>query len=270
MGYSLARLWGLVRTVGAENKWVEAMSTFEVEDTVGDVVARRPVLSRAFEQADIDYCCHGRKTVEEACRERGLDPQAFVAMLDVAAPSDGEEPMADAAVMSLTELVDHIERTHHAYLRAEFPRLGGMTAKVASVHGDKDPRLQDVRDTCLALAGELSQHMMKEEHVLFPMIRQLDASDETPVFHCGSLGNPIRMMELEHTAAGSALERLRALTDTFMPPEWACNTYRALLDALAHLERDLHQHIHKENNVLFPRALDMEEQKRRLPEQLSG
>lgn len=238
------------------------MSAFEVHETVGDIVARSPVLSHVFERADIDYCCSGKKTVGEACREKGLDPQAFLAELDVAAPSDGEEPMADAAVMSLTELVDHIERTHHVYLHSELPRLDGMTTQVASVHGQKDPRLHEVRETVLALAGELSSHMMKEEHILFPMVRQLEASDEAPMFHCGSLANPIHQMELEHEGAGSALTRLRALTDAFTPPEWACSAYRALLGALAHLERDMHQHIHKENNVLFPRVLEVEERKR--------
>jgi len=102
---------------------------------------------------------------------------------------------------------------------------------------------------------------MKEERILFPMIRQLDQSAAAPAFHCGSLANPIRQMESEHDDAGSALERLRNCTDGFTPPEWACNTYRAMLDALAELERDMHQHVHKENNVLFPGAIAMEQRK---------
>ena len=240
----------------------DTMSTFKVEDTVGEVVARRPALARVFEQAGIDYCCGGKKTVEGACREKGLNPAAFLGRLEEASVSTRDESAVDAAAMSLAELADHIERTHHAYLHSEFPRLDAMTEKVASVHGDKDRRLRELRETFVALAEELSSHMMKEEHILFPMIRQLEASSRTPVFHCGTLANPIRQMELEHDQAGSALERLRDLTGGFTPPEWACNTYRALLDALAHLERDMHQHIHKENNVLFPRALKMEECKR--------
>lgn len=238
------------------------MTTFNVTDSVGDVVARRPALSRAFERAGIDYCCGGKKTLEEACREKGLDPGAFVAELEGAFSLGGEEQVVDAAAMSLSELADHIERTHHVFLRSELPRLDRMTEKVASVHGEKDPRLAEVRKSFLTLAEELSSHMMKEERILFPMLRQLEASEDAPMFHCGTLANPIRQMELEHDQAGSALERMRAFTDGFTPPEWACNTYRALLDALAHLEQDMHQHIHKENNVLFPRALDMEARKR--------
>jgi regulator of cell morphogenesis and NO signaling len=239
------------------------MSAFGVHDTVGEVVARRPALSRAFERAGIDYCCGGKKTLEEACRERGLDPRAFIAELEATPALDAPDQAVGPAAMSLAELADHIERTHHAYLRSALERLGRLTEKVASVHGEKDPRLHEVRDTFLGLAGELAHHMMKEERILFPMVRQLEASAEVPVFHCGTLANPIRQMELEHDEAGSALERLRGLTGGYTPPEWACDTYRAMLDALVHLEQDLHQHIHKENNVLFPRVLDMEAERQR-------
>ena len=233
------------------------MSTFQVHDTVGDVVVRRPALARVFEQMGIDYCCGGKKTLDEVCRKKGLDTKTLLITLEESATSR-DAPAVDAAAMPLTELADHIEQTHHAYLRSEFPRLNGMTDKVASVHGEKEPRLHQVRDTFLALHEELSGHMMKEEQMLFPMVRQLDATATVPDFHCGSIANPIRQMELEHDQAGSALERLRELTDGYTPPDWACNTYRAMLDALTHLEGDLHQHIHKENNVLFPRALEME------------
>ncbi|HUG44578.1 MAG TPA: hemerythrin domain-containing protein, partial [Acidobacteriota bacterium] len=105
-------------------------------------------------------------------------------------------------------------------------------------------------------------HMLKEERILFPMVRELEASAEAPQFHCGSLAHPIRQMEDEHDAAGAGLEKLRELSDGYSPPEWACNTYRAMLDALANLESDMHLHVHKENNILFPRALQMEAEKR--------
>jgi regulator of cell morphogenesis and NO signaling len=234
------------------------MSTFSIQNTVGEVVAKSPALLRLFESARIDYCCGGKKTLAEVCAERNLDPQTFLATLDEAAAVIDGDTAIDASAMSLTELADHVERTHHAYLREEFPRLHMLTGRVAQVHGGDDPRLVEVRDTCLALAGEMANHMMKEENVLFPMIRQLDASDSLPAFHCGSLANPIRQMELEHHGAGDALEKLRTLTDEYAPPTWACNTYRAMLDALAHLERDMHVHVHKEDNVLYPRALRRE------------
>jgi regulator of cell morphogenesis and NO signaling len=235
------------------------MFTLKITDTVGDVMTRRPARSRAFEQAGIDYCCGGKKTVEEACREKGIDPTAFLAVLDDAALPVGDGPVVDPVAMSLAELADHIERTHHVYLRAELRRLDTLTSKVAAVHGAKDPRLHGVRETFLALAEELSSHMMKEERVLFPLVRRLETGDEAPAFGCGTLAHPMRQLELEHERADSALQRLRELTDGSVAPPWACNTYRALLDALAHLERDLHQHIHKENNILFPRALAMEQ-----------
>lgn len=236
------------------------MTTFQVHNTVGEIVARQPALSRAFEAAGIDYCCGGKKTLGEACRKKGIDPQTFLVTL-AKSTAAAEQPIVDAAAMSLTGLADHIEQTHHTYLRSELPRLNAMTQKVASVHGENEPRLWQVRETFVALFEELSSHMMKEERILFPMVREIEASATAPRFHCGSLANPICQMEAEHDQAGSALERMRELTDDYTPPDWACNTYRAMLDALARLERDMHQHVHKENNVLFPRALVMEREK---------
>ena len=233
------------------------MIPMKIHDTVGGVVTRHPNLSRVFEQMKIDYCCGGGQTIAEACRAKGLAPEDLVAKLE-AAVSIRDDTLVDAAAMTLTELADHIVRTHHAFLREEFPRLDGLTEKVASVHGDHEPRLHQVRETHVALRDELVSHMSKEEQILFPMVRKLEVSTTPPAFPCGSLANPIRQMEREHEVAGSALEKLRELTDDFTLPEWGCNTYRALLDALARLEADLHQHIHKENNILFPRALELE------------
>jgi regulator of cell morphogenesis and NO signaling len=168
--------------------------------------------------------------------------------------------------MSLTELVDHIEQTHHAYLHEELPRLAAMTKKVAARHGGCDPRLVKLQETFQTMAQELWQHMAKEEQCLFPLIRQMEASDRAPSLHRATLAHPICQMEFEHDDAGAALEQLRELTDGFEPPEWACKTYRALLAGLAYLERDMHSHVHKENNVLFPRTLKLEAlQQRGLP-----
>ncbi|MCA9291143.1 MAG: hemerythrin domain-containing protein, partial [Phycisphaerales bacterium] len=162
--------------------------------------------------------------------------------------------------LSLTDLADHIEREHHAYLRTELPRLDAMTEKVYRVHGAAEPRLGDVRRAFCAIRDELTTHMMKEERILFPMVRQLERSDGPVSLHCGTIAAPIRQMEAEHEHAGEALATIRTATDDFQPPEWACNTYRAMLDGLAQLERDMHAHVHKENNVLFPKALDRERQ----------
>ena len=233
------------------------MTAIATQETVGEIVARRPALSRVFEEAGIDCCCGGKATLDDACKKKGLDPAAFAERLAHAESAADDAPATDAASMTLTELADHIEQTHHVYLRGELPRLMQMTQKVASVHGESDARLYDVQRVFAAMADELFAHMMKEERVLFPMVRALEAGG-APVFHCGSIANPIRQMEHEHDDAGNALARLRALTEGFSPPAGACNTYRAMLDALAHLERDLHLHIHKENNVLFPRAIEAE------------
>ena len=172
-----------------------------------------------------------------------------------------EESSVDCAAMSMTELADHIEQTHHTYLHAELPNLDKIIEVVASVHGDSDSRLSELRDTFRMLAAELSGHMMKEEQILFPMVRQLDASETTPAFHCGSLANPIQQMGLEHTQAEALLEKLHELTDGYSVPEWACGTYRGMLDALAHFVHDTRLHIDKENNSLFPRAVEVERAK---------
>jgi regulator of cell morphogenesis and NO signaling len=230
----------------------------ELNNTVGELVARQPGLARVFEQAGIDYCCGGRLSLEEACRRKGVDPEAIRSTLERAASDDKEGAYVDAATLSLTELADHIEEVHHGYLRREFPRLDAMTAKVSARHGQNDPRLIEVRNIFAQFANELYAHMMKEEKILFPMIRQLDANLDAAAFHCASIANPIGQMELEHHGAGDALEQLRALTDDYTPPPEACNTYRAMLDALEQLELDMHQHVHKEDNVLFPRAMNQE------------
>lgn len=234
------------------------MTTFQINDTVGAIVRDHPALSRLFEQAQVDYCCGGQKTLAEACAKRGIDPQAFLKELETFAATE-PAPEVDLNALSLTELVEHIERLHHAYLHTELPRLEAMVTKVAKVHGDKEPRLAQVRDLFLALSAELATHLMKEEQVLFPMIRQLEASGTLPQFHCGRVANPIHRMEFEHDEAGATLAQLRQLTDDYTPPEWACNTYRALFDALAYFEQDMHQHVHKENNVLFPQAIALEQ-----------
>ena len=231
------------------------MSDFHTQ--VGHLVAEKPERSRVFERHGLDYCCGGKRSLEDACRDKSLDPSTVVAELEALdAPGADEVSPAD---MSMTDLVDHIVETHHRYLRGELPRLVGLIDKVNGVHGTAYPWLEEVRQTFADLVAELEPHMAKEEQVLFPMIRELDRAIDAPSFHCGSVSNPIRLMEHEHDAAGFALNRLRELTFHFAPPEGACNSFRAMLDGLAALETDLHLHIHKENNVLFVRAVEAEE-----------
>jgi regulator of cell morphogenesis and NO signaling len=227
--------------------------------TVGQLVTQHPGRSRVFETLNIDYCCGGKIPLSEACAKRGHDPMVVIGLLQKAdAEGDQSGDMIDADALSLSDLADHIERAHHDYLRAELPRLDAMTDKVHRVHGESEPRLGDVRRAFCSLRDELTSHMVKEERILFPVIRQLEQSDGPVPIHSGTIADPIRQMEAEHEHAGDALATIRTATDDFQPPEWACNTYRAMLDGLSQLERDMHAHVHKENNVLFPKAIALE------------
>jgi regulator of cell morphogenesis and NO signaling len=228
---------------------------FTRETMLGDIVAARPALARVFERLGLDYCCGGKRPLAAACAGRKLDVAIVLALLEAAVTGPETGPAeVDAADMTLTQLADHIEQTHHTYLKAELPRLVEMAGRVAMKHGWRDARLPAVSQTVGALADEMSNHMWKEEKVLFPIVRAIDAG-ATDGFHCGSIANPIRQMEAEHESAGNAVARLRELTDGFTPTPESCNTHRALLAGLAELESDLHRHVHKENNILFPRAI---------------
>ena len=226
------------------------------ELTVGEMVVEYPARARVFEDFGIDYCCGGKIPLAEACATRGIDRDAVLKALHKSEAIASSESEKDWSQESMTSLVDHIIGTHHAYLREEFPRLTRMTERVAQVHGQRHSELPQVRDVFAALRNELELHMQKEELILFPMIKTLNSG--AAAGHCGTIENPIRMMEQEHANAGDALSTLRELTSGFAPPADACNTYRVMLDCLAKLEADLHKHIHKENNILFPKALAAE------------
>jgi len=217
--------------------------------SLGDLVTMHPQLAREFEALGLDYCCGGTSTLWDACSERGLDPTATAAELSDAVTELGE---ADWATMRLEDLVDHIEQTHHRYLDEEMPRLSTLMAKIVSVHGERHPELAETAACYEAIRADLEPHLLKEERVLFPMIRELAAAKHPPSFHCGSLRNPISMMLSEHDAVGELLARLRRLTSDFTPPADGCASYAACFAGLADLEADTHLHIHKENNVLFP------------------
>jgi regulator of cell morphogenesis and NO signaling len=234
------------------------MNVLDAQATVGQLVRERPSRARVFERFGIDYCCGGKRPLDEACRKEGLDLGLVLDALADPDPNPLGSEAVDWSAVPMGELADHIEATHHVYLRHELPRLAGLLEKVVAAHGRNHHELWDVRVVFAGLKAELEEHMLKEERVLFPMVRQLERATTLPRFHCGSVGNPIVVMEHEHDAAGAALASLRTLTDGYTPPAGACNTYRALFDGLASLEADLHLHIHKENNILFPRARDAE------------
>ena len=227
---------------------------------VGSIVAERLGRARVFDRLGIDYCCHGATPLAEACALHSLDVGWVVSEIAESdlRDADNEHDRVDYAAMAAGELADHVVETHHVYLRRELPRLADLIDKVGAAHGARHPELGDLRATFSGLREELELHLFKEERVLFPLIKQLEAARAPFPIHCGTVGNPIRVMTHEHDDAGSALERMRALTDGFQTPPDGCTTFRALYEGLAALEADLHRHIHKENNILFPKAVALE------------
>lgn len=224
----------------------------DVGTAVGELVAQRPARARVFEELGIDYCCGGKRPLKEVCEEEGLDVARVADRLEKAEASASDE--VDWNSRSMSELADHIERTHHAYLKAELPRLSALVAKVAGRHGPNHPELSLFARVFEGVRAELEAHMTKEEQILFPAIRRLEADPDGSAFSGESLAGPIQVMEHEHDSAGEALARMRELTDDYAVPADACNSYRAMLHDLERLEEDMHAHIHKENNILFPRA----------------
>ncbi len=213
---------------------------------VGELAAKHPLATRVFARHEIDYCCGGGRPLESVCDEKGLNTETVLAEIrkELETPSGSEIRWDEAP---LGDLIEHILITYHKPLSEELPRLEAMARKVAEVHGSKDPeRLPKLHAVMSGLKVELEEHMMKEEQVLFPMIQQGQGA---------MAEGPITVMEHEHESAGGALRQLRELTNGYEVPVDACNTWRALWHGLAALEESLHQHIHLENNILFPRAL---------------
>ncbi len=231
------------------------------ETRIADIAAQNPATIRVFQRFGIDFCCGGKRPVGEVCAEQELSFGELQAELESAGtPGATEIPSAEA---KLTDLIRFIVDKYHADLRVELPRLGQMAAKVLDVHGEKHPAvLPALVATFRALREELESHMMKEERVLFPYIERLEklAADGASLSASpfGSIQAPIGMMEHEHADAAEGLARLRQLTEGYTPPADACNTFRGLYHGLAELEKALHEHIHLENNVLFPRATRLE------------
>jgi len=234
------------------------MSTaISADRAVGQLVAEQPARSQVFEQFGIDYCCGGKKTLLQACDIRGLDV-ANVALALEALDRIAPMPETDWTSSTLAALTEHIVSNHHGYLRIALPRLTMLIDKVVNAHGAKDDRLAELQGVFRSFRQEMELHMAKEEDILFPMLQRMElgGNDTLPAkLLCRSIINPIRVMLAEHDDAGAALTSMRDLTEGFSVPEGACNTYRAMLAALAELECDLHQHVHLENNVLFPRAI---------------
>lgn len=231
------------------------------ETTVGDIVAQDFRSAEVFQRHGIDFCCKGGQSIEQACRNKGVSVERILHELAEATTAAGAgSPRFNQ--WDLTALVSYIEANHHAFVRRTIPTLLAHTRKVAKVHGQAHPELPQVAQLFELVADEMTSHMAKEENILFPYIVALEKASfdgiGSPASPFGTVANPIRVMEAEHEAAGDAMARIRELTDAYKIPSGACTTYRVCLQELEAFERDLHEHVHLENNILFPRALRLE------------
>lgn len=229
--------------------------------TIGQIVANDYRAAQVFRSHKLDFCCGGNRTVEEACAKKGIDPNEVYQGLD-ALIQNTETGQDNYKAWSPEFLVDYIINNHHEFTRSKLPEIGAYAHKVAKVHGGRHPELKEIYREFAALQSELMSHLEKEEQVLFPYIKQLAEADdngrnpEAP--HFGEVSNPIAMMEFEHDEAGGRMKKIRELSDNFTLPQDACTTYRILFQNLEAFERDLHKHVHLENNILFPKAIALE------------
>lgn len=229
--------------------------------TIGNLVAEDYRRATVFKGHGIDFCCGGGKTLEVVCKKKGLAIESILDELEVAEKGrNGDVIQPDS--WDLGFLADYIVNHHHGYVSESIPVLKEFTQKVARVHGEANPEVVSIADLFNEIALELQQHMVKEERVLFPFVKEMEEADQSaqtlvpPMF--GTVQNPIRMMEHEHDRAGSIMREIRKLSNEYTPPEHACNTYRVAYAKLEEFENDLHEHIHLENNILFPKATALE------------
>lgn len=228
-----------------------------------EVAIARPEATRIFERLRIDYCCGGDKPLGEACATAGIDVEDLVRMLEEAGQVTIERNgQLDFQQLTLTELIKHILDRHHVYTKEEMVRLAALTDKVIGAHGANHPELHGMGELFQQLCADLKPHMFKEEQILFPYIVEMERAalqhSPAPFAPFGTVNNPIRMMMMEHETVGEILRELRALSSDYAVPPDGCISYQTLYQALDAFEKDLHQHIHLENNILFPRAIEME------------
>lgn len=238
------------------------MYTKQAQVPVSQLVREREDRAEVLEAYGIDLCCGGTVSLGEACAARGVSFEEVRRALEVCDSATDPAAKTDWASESMTNLAEHIVAWHHDYLRDQLPRLGVLLEKVVARHAGRHPNLVELRQLYSNLWIDLLDHMMKEEFGLFPLVRELDRALQThqppPRSPCGSVRHPIHVMEDDHRSVGESLRRMSELTFDYQAPDDACNSYRELLDGLAGLESDIHLHIHKENNLLFPRLAEAE------------
>jgi len=233
---------------------------FDARTRIGDIVLEFPATMRAFEALNVDYCCGGHRSLADACAHADRPLAEVLAKLEgiqAIAPAAGDPGIWQTA--PLTDLIAHIEATHHAFTRSELSRVAPLMAKVLQVHGDHHPELARIAQCFAAMDADLRPHLEKEEQILFPYVRKLEAGERNADCCFGTVANPIRAMQNEHEEVGDILRMLRTITHDYTPPEDACGSYRSLFMGLQNLEEDLHLHIYLESHLLFPRAIALEE-----------
>lgn len=235
--------------------------TYDIDKmTVAEVVTKNIKTADVFKQSGIDFCCGGNVLVKEICNKKGVDYAQLKVQIENIENKVDRNLNYDN--WDLDFLADYIVNTHHKYVTEANDLIAQYSNKVAKVHGDHNPEVIEINDLFMAIANELNMHMHKEEMILFPFIRQLANAKksgggiERP--HFGTIENPINMMESEHIDAGDIIKKIAELSNNFTPPEHACNTYRALYAKLEEYQDDLFEHIHLENNILFPKAIALE------------
>ncbi len=232
------------------------------EQIIGELVAQNYKTASVFKKFKIDFCCNGNRTISEACERKKLDPSQLINELRNTIIN--VEQNIDFNSWELDLLADYIEKTHHRYVMTKIEEIKPYLNKVTRVHGEHNPELKEIEILFNQSAQELSQHLQKEEMILFPFIRNMVNSkmEEKPLFfpHFGTVENPIAMMKHEHQNEGERFEKIAELSNNYTPPSHACNTYRVTFALLKEFEDNLHQHIHLENNILFPKAIKMEKE----------
>lgn len=231
-------------------------------NTIGEIVAQDFRAAAIFKKYGIDFCCKGGRTITEACKKKEINQNQLMNELK-AIPQGGNENL-NVSDWPLDLLANYIVRMHHSYVREKIPYLLQFLDKLCKVHGDRHPELLEINHLFTESAFDLQSHLEKEEQILFPFIEELVKASQnggkTPVPHFGTVANPIKMMEHEHSAEGDRFEKIATLTDGYTPPADACNTYRVTFAMLQEFEDNLHRHIHLENNILFPKAIALEKQ----------
>lgn len=231
------------------------------EETVGAIVAENFKAAAIFQKYKIDFCCKGNIPLREACAASYAN-EAHVVKEIKEVLSQQEVAINDYNSWPLDLLADYIEKKHHRFVGAQIPVIKGFLAKIVEVHGSKHPELVQVKELFSQSADELSHHMMKEERILFPSVKEMIAADAAQQLYApffGTIKNPVAVMMSEHENEGDRFREISRLTNGYTPPADACTTYRVAFESLKEFEKDLHTHIHLENNILFPKALEMEE-----------